>query len=436
MFAIVEPCLQDSYSMLIKDMTTVYDYILNIDAKTVAHMEKIGARLKIDHVLIFQLADSEQTIKHIWPETKGDASQSIRNWSGFSIEADLPAVYLRLKSLVPFFDPLEALPAEQNRFLQNLGAKAAIFIPIQYTGSLWGFLCCISDKSKRSWKGLEISQLMMEVIDITYNIMLRETLSELKDNDEHLRFMLNYILDGVVTIDTQGIITNVSGYIAELGGYSMNELLGKSIRNFIHQDDWGKIERNLSLARERLNDRIMVDYRLILKTGQVFWTRSTTIPLMKQGEFKGFVILISKIDDYIKSEEQLHIAQEVLSYTNELIWITDNELLLKYVSPSLERLLGYTKDEALRLNLGHTVSRKTLTMIENAFREGMAALIAGNTDWKTVLPVEQFHRNGSKLNGEMLLAIHKDRDGKAKGFIGITHFAIKHPFSLFFPGPS
>jgi PAS domain S-box-containing protein len=410
-------------------MSTVYDYILNIDAKTFTQLRRFGERFKIDHAFIFQFADGQQVIKHAWSRSEGEALKSKNKWSGFRIETSLPSVYLRLKSLMPFFDPLDTLSEEQARFLQNLGAKAAMFIPIQYAGSLWGFVFCISEKVKRIWNSIELSQLMQEVMDITYNIMLKETLSELKDNDEHLRFMLNYILEGIVTIDTLKTITNVSGYIAELGGYSMNELLGQDIKKFVHRDDWDRMEHNLRLAQERLEERIIDNYRLLLKTGQIFWIRSTTMPLLKQGELKGFVILISNIDDYIKTDEQLYDIQATLRYSNELVWIADNELFLKYVSPSLEHLLGYTQDDAQHLNLGHTVSRKTLTSLEHAFRKGLAASKEGNTDWKAVIPVEQFHRNGSKLNGEMLLAIHKGRDGKPAGFVGVTYFALRNPFS-------
>jgi hypothetical protein len=67
--------------------------------------------------------------------------------------------------------------------------------------------------------------------------------------------------------------------------------------------------------------------------------------------------------------------------------------------------------------------------LSKAFAEGLDAMRKGDLAWKAVLPVDHFHRNGTKLAGELLLVIHQGSDGKPAWFIGITHFYMHNPFS-------
>lgn len=225
-------------------MATIYDFILDLNANTANRLADIGARLYLDRLCVCQLFDTQQAQKHVWPPAN-DTLPPIT-----VPLVDLPHIHSRLRSLIPFFDPFETLPAPQAALLHDQGVKAAIFIPLQHEGRLWGCLSCLSTTHEREWRSSEISLLLQESINLTYDILLSETLVELKESDENLRYMLDYLTEGIVTIDEKGLITNISGFIAQLGGYRTEELIGRNIETFIYRDDWDRLHANLARSRD------------------------------------------------------------------------------------------------------------------------------------------------------------------------------------------
>jgi PAS domain S-box-containing protein len=410
-------------------MATIYDFIVDLDSKAHAQLEKLTSNLNLDMIAVFQLTSSHQTLKYAWPKSTKAYQFSFERFSAIQLRTMLPQIYSHLKAFTPFFDPVDDLPESQARILHATGIKSAMFIPIQYEGHLWGFISCLCTKTKRTWKSTELSYVLRDAIDMTYNILLIEFLADLKEGDENLRYTLSYITDGIVTTDENNLITNVSGHITEFGGYRLDELIGQNFKRFIYQDDWERLDQHLKKTMEQDGDQLAENYRLLLKTGDPYWARITATPLRKLGIHRGFVCLIRDMDSYLKAEVQLNNYKDLMQYTTDLVWITDMHLLFTYVSPSIQHLLGYSVEEAMHLNGGLTLTKKTHERLHAAFIEGLRAARRGDLDWKHALPVEQFHRNGTKLTGELLLAIHKDREGRAAGFIGVSRFNLRTSFT-------
>ena len=58
----------------------------------------------------------------------------------------------------------------------------------------------------------------------------------------------------------------------------------------------------------------------------------------------------------LDSEKQYRLLAENIS---DVIWVTDLNLKPRYISPSMERLLGYTVDEAMSSGLEKMVTRES-----------------------------------------------------------------------------
>ncbi len=410
-------------------MEHLFDFVVNLNAKIVSHLGKIASTVRIDRISVIQLADDGNMLKYTWPQTTPPGNHSDEKWKNINLSGDLPNIYFCLKSFMPFFDPVESLPEQQAGILKKLGAKSVMFIPLQHEGKLWGFMCCVSEKTKRGWKSSELSMVLQETIDITYSIILSETLLEIKHNDESLKYLLDFITQGIVTINENWMVTSAGGRILKLGGYVEDEIIGHHISEFFFSDDWPRMERQLKRSLEFENEKnIADDFRLKLKSGFNYWTMIATTPSRKQGVHTGFICLLFDIYNYKIAEEKLHTMSVVMNNCSELVWVTDMELNFTYVSPSIKTILGYTPDEAMKLVAGLTLSKKTLNRLAESFSNGMSALKKNDFEWKEVIPVEQFDRVGRKLTGELFLMIHIDKFGKPSGFIGITHYFTKIPF--------
>lgn len=406
--------------------SSIYEFIIDINSKIESVLARIGIFLGTELVCVFQFSEKKQSLRYSWP-TDPESPNKPDRLKDFNIIQNLGDVFLKLKSLMLFFDSLDRLPQKQCDYLKQNNISSAIFIPIQNKGELWGCLCCMSENLKRTWKSEELSVLLKESIDLSSLVFLSETLSELKQADEQLSVMLNVVTDGIAISDENMVITSISGHIAELGGFAQEQLIGRAIWDFIDHDDHEKTRSNLQLAERGIRN---VDlYRLLVRSGNSFLTRIGIRPLIKNGQRKGFIFLIVSLSTPTAPEIRLSEFQGYMNFVTDLVWTTDMDLLFTYVSPSAEHLLGYTSDEVMHLNAGLTLSKFTHKALAETFLEGLAAAKIKGRQFKTVIKVEQYRRDGRVMYGKALIALSRNPDGTPKGFIGVTHFRTEEPFA-------
>ena len=405
--------------------SSIYEFILDTTIRTDSILARIGTSLGVDIVGVFQFLIKGQSLRYHWSEEscKYDSLQA------FDIKENLTDIYSRLKSLMLFFDSLDSLPQKQSDYLKKNNIHSAIFIPIQNKGELWGCLCCILTKVKRAWNSEELSFLLKESIDLSNNVFLSEILTDLKQADEQLSLMLNEVTEGIATVDESLKVITISGRIAELGGFIPEELIGKELWEFVHPEDHEKTRVNLELAKK--GKRNVDVYKMILKSGISVNARVGIKPYIKNGINNGFVFLIVNMSTQTATDKRLLESQELLSYMTDLVWMTDMELFFTYVSPSIEHLLGFKSEEAMRLNAGLTLTQESLVRLAKAFISGLSAARVKDRQFRKVIPIEQFNRNGTLMFGDLLLSLRRDNDGTPTGFIGVTHFRLNQPFQAF-----
>ncbi len=405
--------------------SSIYEFILNTNARTEALLARIGITLGIDLVCVFQFSKSGQTLSYLWPENP-DNQILVQD---FNISENLHDIYSRLKSLMMFFDSPDSLPQKQSDYLKKNSIHSAVFIPIQDKGELWGCLCCISTRMKRAWNSEELSLLLKESIDLSNNVFLSEMLTDLQQADEQLSVMLNEVTEGIAKADDSLKVTAVSGRIVELGGFIQEEIIGKELWEFVHPDDHEKARANLKLAE---NGKRNVDvYRMVLKSGISMNARIGIKPFIKNGIKNGFIFLIVNISSPTATDNRLLEYYELMSYSTNLIWMTDMELFFTYVSPSVEHLLGYSPEKAIRLNAGLTLTEESHLRLAKAFISGLSAAKETGREFRKVISIEQFNRDGKLMFGEMLLCLRRNQEGSPAGFAGITHFRLNQPFQKF-----
>ena len=76
------------------------------------------------------------------------------------------------------------------------------------------------------------------------------------------------------------------------------------------------------------------------------------------------------------SEEKYRLLAENMS---DMIWVLDTaEMKLKYVSPSVEKLRGYTAEEALALNFEEQLTADSFETIMSKYPTRIANYLAGD----------------------------------------------------------
>ena len=195
--------------------------------------------------------------------------------------------------------------------------------------------------------------------DITEKIKIEH---ELKESEEKYRNIIEIANEGVMIADTTGRINYVNAKMAEMLGYSSEELLGTNAESLIDQDD-------LELGMQKIENRkkgIQESYEIkyIRKNGEILWCLISATPMYDyNGKHIGNMTMQTDITESKKANHALQESESrfhsVLDNSQDVIYrINVQTGNYEYVSPSTENVFGYSPDELIVLankNLLNTI---------------------------------------------------------------------------------
>ncbi|NVN95933.1 MAG: PAS domain S-box protein [Bacteroidetes bacterium] len=187
------------------------------------------------------------------------------------------------------------------------------------------------------------------VHDITDKKITEE---KLKKSEETYRNLVESISEAIYEIDYQGIVKFISPSIKTILGYSGQEIIGKKFIDFVGESA-EYLSTRLQLLKEK--NEIVHDYKIKNKSGISKWIRFSSNAIFKDGNFKGASGTLYDITESKNAEEKLKISEEnyrnMVESINDVVYEITNEGIIKYVSPSVSRVLGYTAEEVIGTNI-------------------------------------------------------------------------------------
>jgi len=174
---------------------------------------------------------------------------------------------------------------------------------------------------------------------------------KLKESEEKYRMLVENAHDGVWAVDENDNTIFVNKRISKMLGYTKNEMIGKSLYEFL-DDPMIELINSYRERRERgLKDTYNLEF--IKKDGGKIYTniRATAI-LGENREFKGSFAYITDITDRKITEQ--HLKESEQKYRNlvetssmGLMEIDIKEGGIIYINPRLLEIVGYTEDELI-----------------------------------------------------------------------------------------
>ncbi len=170
----------------------------------------------------------------------------------------------------------------------------------------------------------------------------------LADSEKRYRLIVETAHEGILTADKNNRITYINKRGAEAGGYSVEEMTGQPLHKFLFQDD-------TSIQEKRMESRLRgesetYETRVRRKDGSVMWILASATPITDDhGTFLGSFAMLTDITDRKKAENDLRKSLEryrlIADYNYDWEYWIDDEKHFLYVSPSCERITGYSAKE-------------------------------------------------------------------------------------------
>ena len=122
-----------------------------------------------------------------------------------------------------------------------------------------------------------------------------------------------------------------------------------------------------------------------------------------------------------QSEEKYRLLADNIS---EHVWIMDLKLNITYISPSVEKLYGYTSDEIKKLSMKTFFTVESYQKIIEVYSRKLS-LATGNppmtpSEGRQVMELEAYHKDGHKLWTENRVSFIRDENGNPTSILGET----------------
>jgi len=232
---------------------------------------------------------------------------------------------------------------------------------------------------------------------------------------------------GIALVDSNtGQVLEANMRLGEIVGQTPEQLVGTNpLRRLTHPDD---IRQSLDHT-DRLNAGEISGYRLnkryLHPDGSVVWASVTCAPVQVDTDGASrYLYIVEDITARKQMEERLRISEErhrlLADNAVDIIKTMDLEGRFSYVSPSVEKLRGFTADEVRQQSLEEVLTPDSLTIAQAYFEKLRANVEAG-------LPLENFRgeleqrcKDGSAVWTDVTASPILSADGNFVEILGVS----------------
>ena len=200
----------------------------------------------------------------------------------------------------------------------------------------------------------DVAFIIATGIDVT---MQREAEETLRESEARYRQLIEGSLGAVFTHDQRGVLLSINSYGAENLGYSVSEMLGRSLTGFLHEDDrpsfssylrhlltTGEAQGTFDLCHRNGTPRILAFRNRLIESST--------------GERYALCFAVD-ITEKVRAEERLlRLTQQsnsILDSVGDGILGMDLDGACTVCNPAAAQMLGYTDDEIATVVLGNNL---------------------------------------------------------------------------------
>ncbi|MBA3045823.1 MAG: PAS domain S-box protein [Euryarchaeota archaeon] len=265
---------------------------------------------------------------------------------------------------------------------------------------------------------------------VTRDIAERKQISErLRESEHFLRTLIDSMDEGVMVIGTDYKIRDVNKAITDKFGFAKENVIGKHCYEISHQRD-----SPCEPPQDRCPLKCVLETRNFCKEIHTHYTASgepkflelSASPMLDEhGEITSVIEVSRDITERRKAERALQESERKYRLLSEnfsdVIWTMDFDGRFQYVSPSVEKLRGYTVDEAMSQDIYQVLMPEGIALFEREMAELLQSLQDGTElPESKIFELEQPCKDGSTVWAESSVSLMYDETGTSMGIQGIS----------------
>ena len=299
----------------------------------------------------------------------------------------------------------------------------------------------LNDGEKRLWLDIVIAPLSDRRGQLSGHLIMLNDISELRRaedalrlGEEKYRFLTERMNDIVWTMGLDFKPTYTSPSIFRVLGYTPEERAGKTLKELVTPQSYEHVMNVFTAEMEREgkegvdpNRIVMIEAEYYHKNGSTVWLEHmVSAKRDQQGKIISLYAVSRDITERKRAEDALRYSEEryrlLAENATDLIWASNINMKLTYISPSVSRLIGYTVEEAMALPMGKVYTPVSAKAVIDVLKEEMEKERIGLGDPKRsrMVQAELYRKDGSIVPVEIIFSIVRDTAGKNIGTLAIA----------------
>ena len=258
--------------------------------------------------------------------------------------------------------------------------------------------------------------------DVTERKRIEE---KLRTEEQRFRAFVEHSSDIVVVADLNAIVTYINPAVERVLGFSPEERIGHTGFELIHPDDRNFLAESFaSLITDQNRHIVKGIIRLRHKNGTYRTLDAVGSNLIKNNVVEGIVVNYRDITEQKQAEELMKQNEAryrlLADHMKDQVWLMDLNLQMIYISPSVEKLGGYTLEEIIALRLDKILTATSLQRAMEFFSVEMTKALEAPPTYslKSLLELEFICKDGRILWIESSFSFIRDENGKPVSILG------------------
>jgi PAS domain S-box-containing protein len=244
---------------------------------------------------------------------------------------------------------------------------------------------------------------------------------KMAESEKRYRTLVTSLQEGIMMTDVEENIAYANPALCEMLGYREDQLVRMNLADIVPEEDIEKI-REATKDRQQ-GRRGWCDIRMTRSGGELrsiqlspaTWTN-------EMGHFMGVISALVDVTDPKVHESRLKASDAryrlLAENAADVIWTMDHNRCLTYVSPSVERLLGYSPAEMTTMRMKDYLAPISLDMLTDALEH--LARSRGDRPASAVLELDHIRQDGKAVPTEVVLTPIAGEGKAPPGVLGVT----------------